>query len=259
MRVQTLGDGTPDLAVVACLHGNERCGLTAIERVLAENPTFSRPVRFAIANEEAIAENVRFVDEDLNRAFPGDPEGETHESRLAAELLPEIRDCGVLDLHSTRSHPEAFALLSRVNDRTKRLARATGVGRVVDISYVVGGLIDYVDGVAVECGLRGTERAERNAERILRNFLGETGAIDALSDGGDPELYRIFDAVGDGDYEFIGENFVRVEEGEVFAREEGEGGTDLRADRAFYPVLMSTDGYEDMIGFRAERVGTLVD
>ncbi|EFW94135.1 Succinylglutamate desuccinylase / Aspartoacylase family protein [Haladaptatus paucihalophilus DX253] len=262
MRVQTLGDGTPDLAVVACLHGNERCGKTAIERVLAEKPAFSRPVRFVLANEAAIAEGVRFIDEDLNRAFPGDPEGDTHESRLAAELLPEIRDCGVLDLHSTRSHPEAFALLSRINDRTKRLARATGVARVVDISYVAGGLIDHVDGVAVECGLRGTERAERNAERVLRNFLGETGAVDALSESGDPELYRIFDAVEGADYEFVGENFVRVEEGEVFARKRGTGdtgspGNELRADRPFYPVLMSTDGYDEMVGFRAERVGTL--
>ncbi|WP_423744072.1 succinylglutamate desuccinylase/aspartoacylase family protein (plasmid) [Haladaptatus sp. SPP-AMP-3] len=262
MRVQTLGDGTPDLAVVACLHGNERCGKTAIERVLAENPAFSRPVRFVLANETAIAEGVRFIDEDLNRAFPGDPEGETHESRLAAELLPRIRDCGVLDLHSTRSHAEAFALLSRMNDRTKRLARATGVARVVDISYVAGGLIDHVDGVAVECGLRGTERAERNAERVLRNFLGETGAVDTLSESGDPELYRIFDAVEGADYEFLGENFVRVEEGEVFARKrgtEGKGteGNELRADRPFYPVLMSTDGYDEMVGFRAERVGTL--
>jgi hypothetical protein len=124
----------------------------------------------------------------------------------------------------------------------------------VDISYVAGGLVDHVDGVAVECGLRGTERAARNAERVLRNALGSMGALDALSEEGTPELYRVFDAVMGRDYEFVGENFVRVEEGAVFARTVGE---ELRADRPFYPVLMSTDGYDEMVGFRAEKVGKL--
>ncbi|WP_266078563.1 M14 family metallopeptidase [Haladaptatus caseinilyticus] len=254
MRVETVGDGTPELAVVACLHGNEPCGKTAIERVLAENPAFERPVRFIIANEEAVKEHVRSIDEDLNRSFPGDPDGSTHESRLAAELLSQVHGCDVLDLHSTRSHPEPFALVSRLNERTKRLARATGAARVVDVSYIAGGLIDQSNGVAVECGFRGTRRAERNAERVLRNFLGVMGALDTLSEEGDPELYRIFDVVEGSGYEFIGENFVRVETGETFARRDGEV---LRAERPFYPILMSTDGYEDILGFQAERVGKL--
>ncbi|WP_435155190.1 succinylglutamate desuccinylase [Haladaptatus sp. DFWS20] len=256
MRVEIAGDGTPELAAVACLHGNEICGKTAIERVLAENPDVERPVCFVIANEEAIAEHVRCIDEDLNRAFPGDPDGNTHESRLAAEMLPHVRDCAVLDLHSTRSHPKPFGLIAQLNERTKRLACATGTSRVVDVSYIAGGLIDHVDGVAVECGLRGTEQAERNAERILRNFLGVMGALDTLSEAGDPELYRIFDVVEGAGYEFVGENFVRVETGTVFARRDDE---ELRADQSFYPVLMSTDGYKDILGFQAERVGKLSD
>ncbi|WP_458185651.1 succinylglutamate desuccinylase [Haladaptatus sp. NG-WS-4] len=254
MRIETVGDGTPELAIVACIHGDESCGRAAIERVLAENGAFHRPVRFVLANEQAMEKNVRFVDEDLNRAFPGDADGPTHESRLAARLLPKLRDCGVLDIHSTHSHPAPFALVSRLNERTKRLVRATGVERVVDISYVAGGLVDHVEGVAVECGLHGSERAAANAEHVLRNFLGATGALDTLSETGTPELYRVFDAVTGRDYEFVGENFVRVENGAVFARIDGET---LRADRPFYPVLMSTDGYDDLVGFRAERVGKL--
>ncbi len=257
MRVQTRGVGTPDLAVVACLHGNERCGKLAVERVLAENSSFPRSVRFVLANEEAIEQNERFIDEDVNRAFPGVLDGATHESRLAAALLPELDGCGVLDLHSTESYPDPFALVTRLNDRTKRLARATGVGRVVDISYLAGGLIDYVDGVAVECGLQGSDQAARNAERILRNFLGEMGALDTLSESATSELYRVFDAVEGANYEFVGENFVRVEKDEVFARKKGKDASELRADRPFYPVLMSTDGYDEMVGFRAERVGKL--
>jgi len=39
--------------------------------------------------------------------------------------------------------------------------------------------------------------------------------------------------------------------GDVFAKKDG---TARQAEEAFYPVLMSTDGYEDRIGFRAQRV-----
>jgi hypothetical protein len=40
----------------------------------------------------------------------------------------------------------------------------------------------------------------------------------------------------------------------VFAHRDDES---LRADEPFYPVLMSTAGYDDMVGFKAERVGRL--
>jgi len=254
MRTETVGDGTPELAVVSCLHGDEMCGKTAIERLLAERPSFERPVTFVVANEAAVGANVRFVDEDLNRAFPGDPDGDTYESRLAAELMAELRDRKVPDFHSTQSHPDPFALVDGLDEEKARLARATGLERLVDIDLVPGGLIGQVDGVAVECGYVGTETAARNAERVLRNFLGVTGALDVPAEESDPDVYRVTDVVDGDDFEFVGLNFEEVPEGEVFAHSDDES---LRADDPFYPVLMSTEGYDEMVGFKAERVGRL--
>lgn len=254
MEVIRRGEGTPEFAVVACVHGDEVCGKRGIERFLATDPEFAKPVKFVIANEKAVERGVRFVEEDLNRCFPGDPDGGTHEKRLAARLAAELDVCAFLDLHATRSFPEPFALVDRVEETTVDLARSTGLSRVVDIGYVSRGMIGYVGGVAVECGLLGTDEAAANAHAIVRNFLAANGAIDAEFDYPDPELYSVYNEVVGSGYEFVAENFERVEKGETYARK-GESG--LVADRDFYPVLMSTHGYDEAVGFQADRLGRL--
>ena len=64
-----------------------------------------------------------------------------------------------------------------------------------------------------------------------------------------PVLGRLGD-----EYEVLVENFTCVEAGEVFARADGE---ELTAGESFYPVLLSADGYEEIFGYTAERVGTV--
>jgi predicted deacylase len=254
MEIVRRGSGTPEYAVVACVHGDEVCGKRAIERFLESDPTFREPVKFVVANEEALAKGVRFVEEDLNRSFPGEPDGGIHEQRLAARLADELADCRFVDLHATRSFSEPFALVGRVDDTTKHLARATGLPRVVDIGYVSRGMIGYVDGVAVECGLLGTDEAAANGHDAISNFLAAVGAVEGDYDYPDPTLYSVFNEVAGSGYEFVGENFELVEKGEVFARK-GESG--MVADRDFYPVLMSTHGYDETVGFQADRLGRL--
>ncbi|MEA5408458.1 succinylglutamate desuccinylase/aspartoacylase family protein [Haloarculaceae archaeon H-GB2-1] len=240
--------------MVACLHGDEPCGAVAIERFLASDASLAEPVTFVIANERALDAGVRFVDEDLNRAFPGDSESDSHESRLAARLLTELDGTRVLDLHSTRSFADPFALVQRRSAVTAALAATTGVSRVVDISAVPGGLVGHVDGVAVECGYKGTEAAAENATRILRTFLAANGLLDAPFQRSDPTLFEVTGVVEGAGFEFCGRNFERVTAGEVFARRDDEV---ERAAEPFYPVLMSTDGYDEIVGFQSRRVGPL--
>jgi len=49
----------------------------------------------------------------------------------------------------------------------------------------------------------------------------------------------------------LAENFEKVEKGEVFA-EEGE--KELKASEDFYPVLMSTNGYNGVLGYKAQKI-----
>ena len=78
MDVYELGEGEPEVAVVGAIHGDEPCGARAIRRLLDADPEFERPVRLIVANEAALDAGVRYLDADLNRGCPGDPESDAH-------------------------------------------------------------------------------------------------------------------------------------------------------------------------------------
>lgn len=263
MRIEQLGEGTPEIAVVAAIHGDEPCGVRAIERLLAESPAVERPVKFIVANEAALERGVRYVEEDLNRAFPGDPDADTHERRLAAALAREVRDCTTLSLHSTQSYDEPFALVDTVDAVARSVCPYLPVSVVVETEAESDGrLIEYPHVVEAECGLQGSDGAADNAVELVRGFLEATGALDdaepvAGKNRDDVAVYRLGHPVpkdGADEYEVFAENFERVPAGEAFAAADGQ---QLVADESFYPVLMSPYGYENVFGYRGERIGVL--
>jgi len=250
MHAETLGDGRPEYTVVACVHGDETCGWHAFNRLKAGDVTLQAPLKFVLANERAFQLGYRFCDADLNRVMPGDSGSEQHEVRLAASLHRELEGTKVIDFHSTESRGCPYAIVTGDDAASHRLARSTGLDRLVDMSHLGGGVTEHVEGVAVECGYYDDEDAASGAHRILLHFLAAEGLIDRPYARSTPEVYEVFgDAPGRG-FTFVAENFRRVEAGEVFAE---KNGAVRRAEEPFYPVLMSTHGYADRIGFMARR------
>ncbi|MFB6169707.1 MAG: succinylglutamate desuccinylase/aspartoacylase family protein [Haloarculaceae archaeon] len=258
MRVEQLGAGDPDVAVVAAIHGDEPCGVHAVERLLDSDPAVERPVKLIVANERALGDGVRYVDTDLNRAFPGDPDADEYERRLAYDLADELRGCTVLALHSTQSHPDPFAIVDGMDNPVRDLCPPLSVMAVVDTGqFVEGRLLVSPETIEVECGLQGSDAAAENATRLVREFLTATGVL-----AGDTvdhpvpafRLTRVIPKPPADDYEVFAENFERVEEGETYAAVDGDA---LTADEPFYPVLLSPYGYRDIFGYRSDRVGVL--
>lgn len=262
MRTETLGDGEPEIAIVGSIHGDEPCGAAAIEALAAAAPEVERPVKLVVANERALEAGARYVDEDLNRAFPGTPDADTHEGRLAHDLLAEIRGCEVLSLHSTRSYAEPFALVDELDGHARAVCPYLSVETLVETAgYSDGRLIAYPDVIELECGLQGTERAAENAERLAREFLLAVGALPGKADAPPRHhpvpvfrLERQIPKATADSYEVFVENFERVAEGDTFAAADGEM---LVADRPFYPVLLSAYGYHDVFGYAGSLVGRL--
>jgi len=262
MKVTTRGSGDPEIGVVGGVHGDEPCGARAIERLLASDVEFERPTKFVVANEEALERGVRFVDVDLNRVLPGDPDAAEHERRLAARLVREAEDCFALGIHSTRSFDEPFGVLANPTDRKRETFRRTAVEQVVDTTGLSEGrCVDQPEFVDVEVGPQGTEQAVEQAERCVRSFLAAVGAIpgDASPDPNPTrtdyyEVTQIEEKRPDSEYEFLARNFSTVEAGETYARRDGE---DLVADEPFWPVLASADGHDTILGYRARLVGEL--
>ena len=266
MDVYELGEGEPEVAVVGAIHGDEPCGADAVRRLLDSGLDVERPVRLIVANEAALDAGERYLETDLNRAFPGDPDADAHEERLAAELLAAVEGCTTLAIHSTQSFAEPFAVIDSVDEVARAVAPHLPVDVVIQTdAFTEGRLIEHPHTLEVEAGLQGSEGAADNAYWLTRAFLTATGALpapgaDGVVDAGgrdDVEVFRLRDRIpkpAAEEYEVFARNFERVDAGERFAAADGES---FHADESFYPVLLSPYGYRDQFGYVADRVGTL--
>lgn len=251
MKAEILGEGQPEHAVVYHIHGDEPCGRKAVEKLKDSEYELKKPLKLVFANERAAEQNVRYTDADLNRSFPGDPESQKYEEQLAADILEEVEDLKVLNIHSTRSRPTPFGTLKDTSSESLEIAKATGAENFALFEESAGSMEEFADSALIEAGPQGTEKAAEQAYQALLNFLGYYGIIDYEPETREPSIYRVFETVEGRGYEFFGQNFQKVEKGEKYAEQNGE---DVIADRDFHPVLMSTDGYENMLGFKAEKI-----
>jgi predicted deacylase len=179
MRVEQLGKGDPEVAVVGGIHGDEPCGVEAVRALLDEQPPVERPVWLVVANEAALAAGERYLDDDLNRSFPGTSDATSHERRLAARLGDVLEGCETLSLHSTQSYEDTFAIVDGVGEFERRVCPRLSVDAVVDATaFDRGRLFASVDSlVELECGRQGSETAAENALRVTREFLGTVGVL----------------------------------------------------------------------------------
>ena len=258
MRVEQLGTGTPEVAVVGAIHGDEPCGARAVERVLSDDPDVDRPVKLIVANEEALEHGVRYVDADLNRSFD-DPSTDAHEHALARRLADELAGCTVLSIHSTQSYADPFGIVDGVDEPVPSVCPFLSLVALVDIGGTEEGrpFALEADMIEVEAGIQGSETAAENAYRLTREFLTATGVLPGFTVGRDLPVFRMGPPIEKpraSGYEVFVENFSRVEAGQPFAAADGEN---FSAEEPFYPVLMSAGGYESIFGYAGDRIGEL--
>jgi predicted deacylase len=198
------GDG-PHLTVVAGVHGCEYTGMAAVMRLIDRlDPGSLRGTLTAvpILNQPAFWARSAFVvpadGKNLNRCFPGDPAG-SYTEVLAHEIFTRIVAPSdyLLDLHAG-DLPEAlepFCLYeeSAVEDRSRRLALAYGLGHVVRQSRAtrtVGGSTSSaaadvgIPAIIAEVGANGI-CDEASVARHLRGVLAVCGALGMLDGAGD--------------------------------------------------------------------------
>ena len=258
MRVVQLGEGTPELAIVGAIHGDEPCGARAIERLIEDAPTVQRPVKLVVANEEALERGVRYIDADLNRSFDGSaPEG--HEHDLAERLADELAGTTALSIHSTQSYAEPFGIVDGVDEPVPSICPYLSLVALVDIGGSVDGRAFALEAdlIEVEAGIQGSDAAAEGAYRLAREFLTATGALPGFTVARDLPIYRMGEPIekpAAAAYEVFVENFTRVEAGQRYAAADHE---EFAASEPFYPVLVSARGYESIFGYAGEKVGEL--
>lgn len=253
------GPGDPEVAVVSGVHGDEPSGVRAIRTLLDDGLDLRRGVRFVIANPPAYASNERYLDVDLNRVFPGDPDAADRERQLAAALCDSTAGLPTLSLHSTHSHPDPIALVE-LTDEVADLARQLPVGEIVDETPAIdGAFTDCSSVITLETGCQQTADATETAIAQTRAFLAVAGAIDDDVPDVESTFYRLEETVEkppDASYDLRAENFERVEAGNVFATTDE---TTLTADHDFVPILLSECGYEDIFGYNGRLLGSSLE
>ncbi len=195
------GESGATLIVVAGVHGNEPSGVIALRRVLdrveATRPRLRGTIHGLAGNLAALAQGVRYLDEDLNRLWHPDRIEQVRqgivrsaEDRQLRALDQEIelartRATGpvfVLDLHTASGPGPAFTVL---DDTLPNRAFALELGMPVVLGIeeeLVGTLMNHVSaegltGVGFEGGQHENPRAVDRAEAAIWVALQVAGIV----------------------------------------------------------------------------------
>ncbi len=253
--VTARGPGEPEVAIVGGVHGDERSGIRAVRRLRDADLEFQRGVAFVLANPAAIAANEHYLDSDLNRVFPGDPNGD-REERIAAQLCEFLEELTTLSLHGTKSQPTPFALIHSAHEREFELAARLPVPHVVDHRGMNEHTITTCGvSVEIELAFEDSDRETARAEYQARAFLKGVEALPGEPPDADPDFFHMDAPVqkpSGETYEVYVENFERVPAGAAFASVDGR---EVVADEPFSPIMMSPYGFSEIFGYRGHLIG----
>jgi succinylglutamate desuccinylase len=193
----------PTLMIFAGIHGNEKAGVLAAEKVLQkireENMLFRGNVHFVLGNIHALNRNVRFMDADLNRIWTRDKmqdiknesvvlNVETKEQISIYEILINILKSEngpyyFLDLHTTSSPSVPFITISdSLNNR--KFSSYFPVPIVLGIEeYLEGPLLTFInDHGYISLGFEGGQHTDPesvvNCEYFIWKSLVHSGCIE---------------------------------------------------------------------------------
>jgi predicted deacylase len=195
----TFGTGSPTVAVVAGLHGNELNSIHAVNMVCralrVQRPRGTvhlLPLVNTLGADEG-RKRWPFDDRDINKAFPGDPTGDAVE-RLAAAVLDATEADVCVDLHSGASHVrELPQVRAPMGGRELELARSMGLplvwrrpGARLDSTGLVGAWRERGIQALHMVGGRGSTLDTGHATTLARGLsrlLGSLGIAHAWEDG----------------------------------------------------------------------------
>ncbi len=196
--------GGKKLVVLVGVHGNELCGVKAADFLLPKLKINIGKVTFIYANLEAIKQNKRFVEQNLNRCFLNQQPfkiKQSLEGRTAREIMPYLEEAdAMLDIHASFTKDSIpFVICDESNTE---IANIFSVGKVVyNIdSFHPGSTDGYMNlqnkpGFCFECGYANDSKTQTVAEEAIISFLTYYGCIENKINQliNNPKLIKIID------------------------------------------------------------------
>lgn len=265
----------PRYLVLGAIHGNEKCGTLAIERIINEieskNIVIAKgSVTFVpICNPRAFEKNTRFIERNLNRYLLPQNPPQTYEAELGNELCPYLAKCDyLLDIHSYTVGGEPFACVDGNLSEENEFALALGAYALVglwekayaasdksvrDPNEAVGTTVyarrHGAQAVVLECGQHLDPRAPEIAYQAILNGFRFLKMIDGKSLGSvstakknnplEIDLTTVIYRTDEGSFSENWQNFSAVKKGQVVARR--ANGELISAAQNSYIVMPKVD------------------
>src|SRR3989344_347309 len=179
--------GTTSIVLVG-VHGDEKCGVEALEKILPNLEIERGAVLFGYGNPRVIEASKRYLDTNLNRMFNADEkltkeEKESYEYQRAQFLKTYLNKAeALLDIHASRTSTSKPFVICEAN--AKGVIEYLPVERVVSgFDQIEPGGTDYYMnsigkiGICIECGFFGNPQSEQIAEKSIYAFLKARGHI----------------------------------------------------------------------------------
>jgi succinylglutamate desuccinylase len=238
-------------------HGDERIGLRVVKEIEKLNVDKNQ-LSFQIANDKAFKLRKRFVDQDLNRSFPGKKNG-NYEERIAYRLSPVIKSADlVLDIHSTKSNLKDAIIITKFNKKTSEYIKAICPKYVLIMNATkTNALISQAKiGIAFEYG---KDKDPKTLQKIVTDikrlffYVGlidnkpqkrkrETNYFNIISEVKKPKGYRLLSKIKNYKIIYKGESFATNRKNYLFAKEN------------FYPILFGGNSYKTIFGFAGKKI-----
>ncbi len=192
------------LVVLVGVHGNEICGVKAADLLLPTLKIKFGKVIFIYANLEAIEQNKRFVEQNLNRCFFNQQSfniEKSLEGRTAKEIIPYLDEAdALLDIHASLTKDSIpFVICDESNIETAKIFGASKVVCNIDLFHP-GSTDNYMNlqnkpGFCFECGYANDSKTQTVAEEAIINFLTYYGCIEnkVIQTSNKPKLVKIID------------------------------------------------------------------
>ncbi len=191
------------VAVMAGVHGNEICGIKALDKLIPSLKLDSGKVIFIYANLEAIKQNKRFVECNLNRCFlkkqPEDVKN-TLEGKTAVQIMKILdKTDALLDVHASNSVNSVPFVVGDKNTWEYAKIMPFSIVSFNWDKFEKGATDAYMNdqdkiGLGVECGYVLDPKGQERAETAVVNFLKKAGLIKGeVKPTKDQKIFKIVD------------------------------------------------------------------
>lgn len=176
------------LFITAGIHGNEPAGVLALQKVFKslqeDQPKINGKVVGVVGNRKALQNEVRFIDEDLNRTWTSENidggKNDTQEKMEMFKIIKTLQECSesqfekryFLDCHTTSSNSEPYISVQDVNENLN-WANSFPTYIIRGFSDIVKGSIDRyfsqigLTGFTFEAGQHQSEVSVDNHKGII--------------------------------------------------------------------------------------------